>query len=101
MCENLCVVEEGKIKPGPARTHVDFRSVQVNRHHQNWRLQGIQRMLTRNERNLFFTFPMNLSESDAEKFKKQILLWISNVHELVAPSPSQVVRCLNIDFFEF
>lgn len=98
---NLCTRQKGAIVVGPKRTHVGAESSHVQKHHQNWRLRGFEKMVLRRPDDLFFTFPCSLSSADAEKLRQLIPLWIEQVHKLVEPSPSEVVRCLNIDFYEY
>lgn len=98
---NLCRREKGKIKMGPAITHLNSGSPIVTRHHLNWRVRAYQQMTLPEEKNLFATIPMVLSESLAEKIRQELPQYIQNILTEVAPSPSETVRCLNIDYFEF
>lgn len=97
----LCLMEEKGLTYGPSRTHVPVDSPWVNQHHKNWREQAEQKMPLKNENDLFFTFPMSLSEKDAEKIRKLIPQWIEEIHKIVGPSDSECVRCLNVDFFRY
>jgi uncharacterized protein (TIGR02147 family) len=99
--QQLCVNSEKGLTYGPSRTHVPADSPWVNQHHKNWRERGEQKMPLKNPDDLFFTFPMSLSEKDAEKLRKLIPQWIEEVHKIVGPSDSECVRCLNIDFFNY
>jgi uncharacterized protein (TIGR02147 family) len=97
----LCREENGKITYGPASLHVDKDSLFVNKHHQNWRLQALQKMENRRDQDLFFTSPMSLSVEAAEKVKQLIPEFIQSVMKEVGPSASEKVACLNIDWFEY
>lgn len=97
----LCVMTEKGLDVGPQRTHLAASSPLANKHHQNWRLQAIQEMPLAEDANLFFTFPMSLSEKDATRIRALLPKWIEEVHGIVGPSPSETVRCLNIDFFKY
>lgn len=98
---DLCQEKNGKISYGPASLHVDKDSPFVNKHHQNWRLQGIQKMENRYDSDVFFTSPMSLSKETAEQIKKMIPHFIQEVMKIVGPSPSEITTCLNIDWFEY
>jgi uncharacterized protein (TIGR02147 family) len=98
---NLCKREKGKLKMGPAITHLAAGSPIVTRHHLNWRVRGYQQMTLPEEKNLFATIPMVLSESLADKIRQELPQFVQNILAEVAPSPSETVRCLNIDYFEF
>ncbi|MCC2680282.1 MAG: hypothetical protein K0R29_2858 [Pseudobdellovibrio sp.] len=99
--KQLCVMNENGLTYGPSRTHVPADSPWVSQHHKNWRERGEQKMPLRDQNNLYFTFPMSLSEADAEKIRKLIPSWIEEIHKIVGPSESECVRCLNIDFFKY
>ncbi len=99
--QGLCIEEKGRLKVGPQRTYVPPESPLAQRHHQNWRLQGFNKMPLRKAGDLFLTVPMSLSEADAEKLRAMIPAWFEEVNKLVSPSASETVRCLNIDFFGY
>lgn len=98
---NLCKREKGILKMGPAITHISAKSPMVSRHHLNWRLRGYQQMTFNDEKNFFATVPMVLSSELADKLRQELPQFIQTIAAEVGPSKSEVVRCLNIDFFEF
>lgn len=97
----LCKLEKNHITYGPAYTHVNQDSPFVNKHHQNWRFRGIQQMDTRLESDLYYTCPMSLSVEAEEKVRNLLLKTIQEALKVVGPSPSEEVRCLNIDWFKY
>lgn len=97
----LCEIDRQRLTYGPARTHLPATSPLVGQHHRNWRGRGEEQQRLKRESDLFFTFPMSLSEKDADLIRQKIPKWIEDVHKLVGPSPSETVRCLNIDYFEY
>jgi uncharacterized protein (TIGR02147 family) len=97
----LCNEVGGRIVPGTKQTHVGHKSPLVSRHHQNWRIQGFTKMLDEDEANLFFTAPMSLSYEAAEKIRKKLPSVVEEVVDLVRPSDSEVVYCLNMDWFKY
>ena len=99
--EGLVVQKSGVLEEGPRRTHIGADSPLVARHHQNWRLQGIQKMSVQNENNLFYTGPMSLSDEVAQQIRRELPAFLENIRKWVVPSSSEVTRCLNIDWFEF
>lgn len=99
--ENLCVMKDNKLTYGTYRTHVGKDSPFVVKHHQNWRLKGFQSMEQRRDEDLFFTQPMALSAAAAEKIRLMLPGIIEQVHAIGGPSESEVVRCINIDWFEY
>lgn len=97
----LCEEKEGLIRVGLTYTHVDSDSLYVNKHSQNWRLRGFTIMDQKDEADLFFTCPMSLSKEDAERVRAMVLKYIQEILAVMRPSPSEVVRCLNIDWFNY
>lgn len=97
----LCEMQKDKLIATNVATHIGSSDLLVSKHHQNWRLQGLQKMVTKQENDLFFTFPCALSQKDSEKVRALLLEWITELRKIVAPSESESVRCLNIDWFEY
>ena len=58
-------------------------------------------MIDVDDKNLFFTAPMSLSHETVELIRQKIPAFIEEIIKLVRPSPSEVVHCLNIDWFEY
>lgn len=58
-------------------------------------------MNLQNENDLFFTSPMSLSKEAAEKIRQELPAFIEKISKIVIPSKSEVIRCLNIDWFEY
>lgn len=101
LSRQLLKQEGDRLKVGAAWTHIPAKSLLVNKHHQNWRLQGFQKMIHADDQSLFVTAPMNLSKAVANQIREELPEFIQRITKLVEPSPSEVVRCLNIDYFEY
>lgn len=98
----LCVRNKaGDITYGPAWTHLDGESPLSRQHQQNWRFRGLNIMEQRRTSDLFFTSPMSMSEEVAKEIREMLPGIIQTVQKKVAPSASETVRCLNIDWFEY
>jgi uncharacterized protein (TIGR02147 family) len=97
----LCIEADGKLSYGPASIHVDKESPFVNKHHQNWRIQAIQKMENKKSDDIFFTSPMSLSKDAVEEVRLLLPTVIQNVMKIVGPSSSETTACLNIDWFEY
>lgn len=99
----LLIKEEGQLKLGPQVTHVGHDSIFVNRHHTNWRLQALQNMErtagAKHSEQLFYTGPMALSKDAAIKIRQLLIELIQEGTKLATDSDSEVLRCLNIDWF--
>ncbi len=97
----LLVKVGDKLVVGSQKTHLENTSPWVAKHHQNWRIKAIENMQNGREADLFYSAPMSLSKEVAEKIRQQIPEFIRQIIEDVGPSESEVVRCLNIDWFEY
>jgi uncharacterized protein (TIGR02147 family) len=97
----LCELKANKFSIGAKRTHLGNNSALVTKHHQNWRLQGFNKMIFAEDKNLFYTAPMSLSKEAADKIREELPSFIEKINKLVVDSDSEIVRCLNIDFFEY
>lgn len=97
----LCELKTNKFTVGAKRTHLGNDSALVTKHHQNWRMQGFNKMIFAEDKNLFYTAPMSLSKEAADKIREELPSFIEKINKLVVNSDSEIVRCLNIDFFEY
>lgn len=99
----ICVEgPDGKVVRGSTKIHVDSKSPFVNSHRRNWRDKARENFTTPGEEDIFYSSVVALSEKDAEKFRKSLLQLIETFSkEVVAPSPEETTRCLNIDWFKF
>ncbi len=73
----------------------------VVKHHQNWRMRGLQMMDSYDDKHLFATLPMSISEETAEEIRHLLPKLIEQILEKVGPSKSEKVYCLNLDWFEY
>lgn len=92
---------EGGHDVGPKLTHIGVDSPLVIKHHQNWRLKGMNQMVFKGDADLFYTAPMSLSIETAAQIRTELPAFIEKIIKWVGPSPSETVRCLNIDWFEY
>ena len=99
--EGLVKQDSGTLEVGARRTHLGAESTLVSRHHQNWRMLAIQKMPATSSENLFYTGPMSLSNEVAQMVRNELPAIIERINKWVLPSPSETIRCLNIDWFEY
>lgn len=97
----LVAESKGQLKLGTTRTHIGSSSPLVSRHHQNWRVQAFTKMIQADEDQFFYTGPMTLSVDVAEWVRRELPAFVERINAKVIPSPSEVVRCLNIDWYEY
>ncbi|MGZ3724004.1 MAG: TIGR02147 family protein [Bdellovibrionales bacterium] len=96
----LCKEESGRLRIGPASTHVESSSAWVRLHHLNWRNKSIEALNQNGPAQLHYTAPMTLSRADAEQIREMIAKFLESVDRVIEPSPSESLHCLNIDWFE-
>lgn len=97
----LCKVENNSITYSVQRTHLEADSPFINKHHFNWRGKALQSMEYKKDTNLFFTGPMSLSKEVSQEIRQMLPQFIEDIMKKVGPSSSELVYCLNIDWFEY
>lgn len=95
----LIVQEQGRLNMGPQVTHVGHDSPFVNRHHTNWRLKSLQAMENITDLDLYYTGPMALSKEATKEIRKLLVEFVEKSTKKAASSDSEILRCLNIDWF--
>ncbi len=96
----LIVEKDGHIDIGPQVTHIGHDSPFVNRHHSNWRLRSLQAMEKITDTDLYYTGPMALSNEAALSIRELLIELVEKSTKLASASDSEVLRCLNIDWFK-
>lgn len=97
----LCKTDEKGLTYGPAQTFLEKESPYVLNHHRNWRQRALEVMELRREKDFFFSSPLSLSRKVAEDLRGQIAAFLQQVFSQTGPSPSEVVACLNLDWFDY
>lgn len=96
----LCVLRGDALEMGPKRTHIAKDSAFIRAHHRNWRLRSMQKLDIAEQADLFFTAPLTVSTSDADRLRRRLLDLIAEAGAIVDPSSPEEMHCLNIDFFK-
>ena len=95
----LCIENKGRLEIGPRSTFIESSSPWIRMHHANWRHRAVDAVMNDEKDKLHFTHPMTLSKEDAAHIREMIVKFLESVDKVVDPSPSEEVRCLNIDWF--
>ncbi len=101
VANGLCKFDNNRLTYGPAYTHIASDSPYVIKHHQNWRLRGMQAMDITDDKNLYYTCPMSLSKQTAEEIRAMLVSFIQEAWKKIGPSASEEVYCFNIDWFKY
>lgn len=97
----ILVRGESGLDIGAKHTFLKRESPFVSKHHQNWRMQGFQQMAHVRPSDFFYTSPMSMSAETADLIRRELPNFVEKILKWVGPSPSEIVRCLNIDFFDY
>ncbi len=89
----------GAFKTGPSRTHVSSNSPHAVRHHVNWRIKAFEAYEALGEDEIAITLPMTISKADALHLREEISKFVKSLNPIIDASPSEELKCLNIDFF--
>lgn len=100
LAHQLLVDKEGRLQMGPQVTHIGNDSPHVSRHQANWRVKALANLDHPHKSDLFYTGPMVLSNETAEDVRAMLAGMIKEVVDKVVKSPSETLRCLNIDWFQ-
>jgi uncharacterized protein (TIGR02147 family) len=95
----LCIEDRGIHRMGHKSTHTGAESPLVARHHQNWRLQAIERADRIRPDDLFFTSPVSISKDAIPRVRKILLEAVEECFKIIDPAPCEELACLNIDWF--
>jgi uncharacterized protein (TIGR02147 family) len=101
----LCVRESGgpdkdRLRAGPRTTVLDSDSPFRSRHHSNWRLRAMEKIVRSAPHELFFTCPMSISAADALRIRDLLRSAIDQVDQVADHTRGERVACLNIDWFD-
>jgi len=97
----LCTRDgSGKLDIGIASTHLDAQSRFINNHHRNWRLKGLESLNRITPEELFYSSPCTLSREDFQIVAEEIRNLIASISKRIPDSPSEVLACVNIDWFK-
>ncbi len=96
----ICDFKDSLYMMGKNTVYVPNRSPFVVKHHSNWRFKAIQKMDTRDERELFFSSPMSVSSADVPKIREVLAQSVERAQKIVKESGAEELVCLNIDFFQ-
>ncbi len=100
LATGLCIEENGQIKVGPRSTHLESSSPWVRVHHINWRQKAIEQIHSDELAKLHYSCPMTISSSDALKIREMIVQFLQTLDQVIEPSISEELRCINIDWFK-
>ena len=96
----LIVNENGILKVGPSRTHLDSESPFIKFHHTHWRMKALEQVKYPSAEKLHYSSPMTLGRKEVETVRARLVKTIEEVGKIIDPSPNEELMCLNIDWFK-
>lgn len=95
----LAVQKRGRYEIGLTRIHLSKDSVQIRRHHTNWRNQAIQSIDKNDPEDLHYSNALSMSHKDVPKVKEIIIKAIEDCREIIKVSKEERLQVLTMDFF--
>jgi plasmid maintenance system antidote protein VapI len=101
LCEvGLCTRHEDELQPGARLMEISSSSPILKQFLSTWRVQGIQKLGSRNEKDLFYSEPMAIGQQAYENILKILKTAMTDARSALKKERSEVLACLNIDFFQ-
>jgi uncharacterized protein (TIGR02147 family) len=93
-------VEKGQVyEIGKTYIHLGKESVQIRRHHTNWRNQAIQNIDHNDPNDFHYSSVMSISPQDVPKIKEVLVQAIEECRTIIRSSPEESIHVMNLDFF--
>ena len=96
----LVAIKSNRIKVTERRIHISEKSIDLERHHLNWRLDAIREIQNSSGKGQHFTSIISLSESAHEKINQLILNLIKESEPIIRDAADEQVSVLGIDFYK-
>lgn len=96
----LCVKQNDEFHMGPTRTHLPAESPLIKARQVSWRVKAFEKMEPPHPERMFFTAPMAISEQARTEIHALLRKTVISATKLAADSESEVLSCLNVDWFE-
>ena len=97
----LCIEENGKVKIGRRHLQLSPDSSMIDRHLLNWRALASERVVRSTQDDFFYSMPTVISRELASEIRARLKKWLEELQPKIEGSRSEVLFCLNIDWFEF
>lgn len=95
----LAVQKGNGYEIGKTRIHLGQDSVQIRRHHTNWRNQSIQSIDKNQKEDLHYSNVLSMSQKDVPKVKEIMIKAIEECREIIKVSKEERLQILTMDFF--
>lgn len=92
--------KEGKYLIGQTRIHLSKKSIQIRRHHTNWRNRAIHSIDENSPKDFHYSSVLTISQKDIKRVKKILNNALDECKEIIRESPEEVVQVFNVDLFQ-
>jgi len=97
----VLVEKDLQLHLGSRQIYVGRESVFLRNHLINWRTKSMEHIRDRNQNeDLYFSSPVAVSFEDRKVIAQKIRQFLQEFKSVTDPSESQIVCCLNIDWFQ-
>ncbi|OFZ56142.1 MAG: hypothetical protein A2328_01305, partial [Bdellovibrionales bacterium RIFOXYB2_FULL_36_6] len=96
----LAVEKKGVYESGAVSIHLSSESIQIQRHHTNWRNKAIQAIDKNLSNNLHYSSVVSMSESDISKVREALIKTIEDFRAIVKESREERIQVICLDFFK-
>lgn len=95
----LAIQKEDRYEIGLTRIHLSKESVQIRRHHTNWRNQAINSIDKNDKEDMHYSNALSMSHSDVPKVREILIQAIEECREIIKVSKEERLQILTMDFF--
>lgn len=95
----LVLQEGGRYIIGTTRIHLDADSLQVRRHHYNWRSQSVISVDRGFKEDLHYSNVISLSKADKPRVKEILIKAIEECRAIIKESPEEDIQVITLDSF--
>lgn len=92
--------KEGKYKIGETRIHLSKQSIQIRRHHTNWRNRAINSIDENSAKDFHYSSVLTISQKDVKRVRTILNKALDECKEIIRESPEEVVQVFNVDLFQ-
>jgi uncharacterized protein (TIGR02147 family) len=95
----LAIQKSDRYEIGLTRIHLSKESVQIQRHHTNWRNQAIHSIDKNDPNDMHYSNALSMSHKDVGKVKEILIQAIEECREIIKISKEERLQVLTMDFF--
>lgn len=96
----LVLTQGGRYIIGTTRIHLDADSLQVRRHHYNWRSQSVISVDRGFKEDLHYSNVVSIAKDDVPKVKEILIKAIEECRAIIRESPEEDIQVITIDSFK-